>query len=85
MGKKWTMHNGRLDLISKLPLLELLGESRVLIENHLGVVGYSAEEIKIKVHFGIWVVSGDHLQLMQINRSQIVIKGEIYSVIVQGR
>ena len=33
--------NGKMPInISKLPLVEIVGEKRVLVENHLGVIGY---------------------------------------------
>ena len=83
--KQKILQHDCLGMISKFPLLEMLGENRVLIENHQGVVGYSTEEIKIKVSFGAWIVSGMNLKFMQINRNQIVINGKIYSVNVQGR
>jgi sporulation protein YqfC len=63
--------------ISKLPLVEIAGEKRVLVENHLGVIGYSSEEIQIRVCYGVLSVSGSGLQFAQINREQLVICGRV--------
>lgn len=73
------------EMIAKLPLVEILGEKRVLIENHLGVVGYSSEEIQIKVSYGTLSVSGCGLCFAQINREQLVINGQIDSIILLRR
>jgi len=66
--------------LQKVPLLEIAGQSRVLLENHLGVLGYSPNEIQVKVSFGRIKVDGDKMELIQMNREQLVIKGMIYSV-----
>ena len=34
---------------TKIPLIEIAGEKRVLIENHLGILAYSLEEIQVKM------------------------------------
>ena len=71
--------------LGPIPLLEIAGQSRVLIENHLGVLAYSLNEIQIKVKFGKFVVEGQKLELMQMDRAQLVIRGQIDSVqVVRG-
>lgn len=71
--------------ISKLPLVEIVGEKRVLVENHLGVIGYSSEEIKVRVCYGILSVLGTALQFVQMNREQLVICGEVNSITLLRR
>ena len=44
----------------------MIRQNRVLIENHQGVLGYSREEIRIKVCFGCIIIGGTNLQIMQI-------------------
>lgn len=66
--------------ISKLPLIELAGDKRVLIENHMGVLAYSNDEIQIKVSYGKVTVSGNNLRFMQMNGEQLVIKGCIENI-----
>jgi len=65
------------DMLPKVPLVELAGQGRVLIENHLGVLAYSLEEIQIKVAYGKLSITGKELTLMQMNSDQLVIKGSI--------
>ena len=70
----------KLALARKTPLVELTGEKRVLVENHLGVLAYSTEEICVKVAYGKLVVTGQNLQFLQLNSDQLVIVGEIETI-----
>jgi len=69
-----------------LPLAELVGEHRVLIENHQGVHAYGPEEIRISVTYGSIVVSGNHLELACMTGEQLVITGNIEGILLcKGR
>ena len=70
----------RQELANKLPLVEVAGHNRILIENHKGVIGYSTEEIQIKVCYGRIVLTGCKLSFSQINREQLVVTGEIRGI-----
>lgn len=63
-----------------VPLVEIAGERRVLIENHQGVTAYCREQIQIRVGFGELCVCGAGLELMQMTGQQLVICGRIDSV-----
>lgn len=67
------------------PIIELAGERRVLIENHLGVKAYSRESILVKVKFGCICVCGSGLELTRMTREQLLIRGKIDSVALQRR
>ena len=58
------------------PIVELAGERRVLIENHLGVKAYSRESILVKVKFGCICVCGSGLELTRMTREQLLIRGK---------
>ena len=66
--------------IPGLPLIELVGDTRVLMENHCGVTEYGKERICVKVKFGQVCISGQDLNLAKMTRSQLVICGKIQSV-----
>lgn len=66
-----------INAFTKLPIVEIAGPNRVLVENHLGVLAYSLDEIQIKVTYGKLSVSGHNLKLMQLSREQLVITGTI--------
>lgn len=66
-------------------LLELLGDNRVLIEHHRGVQEYSRERIGVKMRFGRVIVCGFGLEMIQMTREQLVIRGRIDSIALQRR
>jgi sporulation protein YqfC len=63
-----------------LPIAELAGDRRLLIEHHQGVSAYSRENICIKVKFGLLQVCGCGLELVRMTREQLVIRGRIDAV-----
>lgn len=69
-----------LRLPTKTPLVEIADYNRVLIENHMGVLAYSTEEIQVKVRYGRLTICGSHLRLLQLCKEQLVITGNIDAV-----
>ena len=61
-------------------VVEIAGDRRVLVENHLGVKGYEREKIVIKVKYGTVSVVGDSLEMIRLTKEQLVISGRIDSV-----
>jgi len=66
--------------LPKLPLVEILEDRRVLIENHCGVFMYERNEVRIKVCYGHVCVKGANLKLLQMTKAQLVIAGDIHCV-----
>lgn len=60
-----------------VPVVELAGECRVLIERHGGVTEYSSQRICVKVRYGQVCVCGCQLELTRMTREQLVISGRI--------
>ena len=67
------------------PIVEIAGECRVLIENHLGVAAYGKERILVKVNFGTVCIAGCNLEILRMTKEQLVIRGTIHSVGLQRR
>lgn len=63
-----------------VPVVELAGDRRVLIERHGGVTEYSRERIRVKVCFGQVCICGCALELTRMTRDQLVISGRIDGV-----
>ena len=63
-----------------LPLIELAGDRRILIEHHCGVSEYGTQRVCVKVKFGQVCISGRELCLAKMSKSQLIISGEIQSV-----
>lgn len=69
-----------------LPLVEIAGEHRVLIENHRGVMEYGTQTIRVKVKYGHVCICGRGLELARMNRGQLVISGCVDAVqLIRGR
>lgn len=68
-----------------VPIIELAGDRRVLIENHFGVREYSRERIGVKVKFGLVVVCGQGLELSRMTRQMLVIQGNVETVTLERR
>ena len=68
-----------------VPIIELAGDRRVLIENHFGVREYSRQRIGVKVKFGLVVVCGQGLELSRMIRQMLVIQGNVETVTLERR
>lgn len=60
-----------------LPVIELAGDRRVLIESHLGVIFYSTESVGIRVKFGTVNITGCGLLMKHMTKNKLVISGRI--------
>lgn len=67
------------------PLVEISGDSRVLIEHHRGVTEYGCRRIGVKVKFGTVCITGTGLELAQMTAQKLVITGCIDGVILERR
>ena len=66
-----------------LPLVEIAGDSRVLVERHRGVLAYDNRKICIRLNFGILQVCGCDLSIAHMTKAQLVITGQIQTVVLQ--
>ena len=73
------------EVIPGQPVVELLGEGRVLIEGHKGVAAYSDQEITVKTRLGVVKIAGSNLKLTSMSASRLVISGSISCVYLVGR
>ena len=68
-----------------VPVVELAGERRVLIERHQGMTEYSRERIRVRVCYGIVCICGSGLELSHMSRDKLVISGQIDAVQIERR
>lgn len=66
----------------KMPLVEICGDCRVLIEHHAGVIEYSQESVGVRVRYGIINVCGSGLKLCHMSADQLIISGKIQGVVL---
>lgn len=71
--------------IPGVPLVEIAGEKRVLIEHHCGVTEYGRCQICVKVKFGFVMVMGQRLELARMTKEQLIITGKIECVKLERR
>lgn len=89
-GQKWMQKLlDEMDLADEtlpgVPVVEISGENRVLIERHNGVSEYSRDRISVKVKFGLVCVCGSELCLAKMTQEKLIISGEIHCVQFQRR
>ena len=85
MMRKIQQFHQRENVLPVLPIVELAGQRRLLIENHQGVLSYAPNEIKIKVSYGCVIITGATLQLMEMSRVKLAICGRIDCLQLLGR
>ena len=68
----------------RVPVVEIAGECRVLIEQHKGIGEYSSEMIDIKVRFGSIRIGGSGLEICCMTADQLVIAGNIHTITLFG-
>lgn len=67
------------------PLIEIIGNAMVLIENHYGIVSYSRECVTVKTKNGCICVSGSGLVLNKMSKELLRVCGRIQNVELRGR
>ena len=60
-----------------LPLISLIGQEEVTVENHKGLMEYSAEQVRIGTGGGSLRIVGEQLELKQMSAALIVVKGRL--------
>lgn len=58
-------------------VVELLGDNRVLIENHRRIMEYEREQMCIRVSFGSVRILGCNLQLRHVTGRKLLITGNV--------
>lgn len=68
-----------------LPLIMMIGDSKVYLENHKGISHFQDKEIKIKINNGSLIFKGKDLLVDEINSESISISGNILSLSYENR
>ena len=63
-----------------LPVIEIAGDCRVLIEHHSGIREYTPECICVNLNLGQVLVWGNQLTVSSMTSSQLIIHGLIFRV-----
>ena len=68
-----------------IPIVEIAGDQRVLIERHKGVTEYGPQCIRVRVSYGILSISGCRLELTRMTANQLIISGIIEVISIDRR
>lgn len=68
------------DAVAGLPLIELIGDKQLRVENHRGILAYDPREIHIGGGKVALRVRGLGLELKVMNAGELLITGQIFAV-----
>ena len=71
------------DLEPGLPILELAGAERILIEKHRSVITYTSDEICVKMPYGLLLIMGEVLRIEKMTDAQLIIEGVITCIRIE--
>lgn len=73
------------DVVAGLPVISMLGDCEVFIENYRGILEYSSEYLKVSTKIGNIRVSGSNLVIYHMNQDEILLRGRIGKVSLKER
>lgn len=68
------------EIVYDLPKVTLIGHVQLSMENHRGIIEYSAGKIRIAINSGEMEILGQDLYIRNISRDEICIEGDIASL-----
>ena len=68
------------DALPGVPVVEIAGMGRVLIEGHKGVTEYGENRIQVSMRYGSLMVIGQGLSLAHMSTERLVITGTVDQV-----
>ena len=68
------------DVMMDLPRVTIAGTSRVYIDNHAGLLGYTNEEITVSLPDGTVRIRGAEMEIDDFETDRLIISGKIDSV-----
>lgn len=68
------------EIMFKLPLIMMVGDKSLILENHLGILEYNRERIRIRLIKGELTLLGQNMMIRNISLEEIQINGELISL-----
>ncbi len=65
------------EIMLNLPLITLIGKTKLSIENYKNIIEYSMIKIRISTTVGIISITGNNLFLKEITKTIIIVSGNI--------
>lgn len=73
------------DVTLDLPLVMMVANDKLYIENHKGISYFQTEEIKVKIKNGSIVIKGEKLFINEIDSESLSISGKILIISYENR
>ena len=70
------------ELALDLPRITLLGNISLEVENHKGIISYSAREVRLRVSDGYLIARGNGFKLRSISKMDATLEGEIHNLAI---
>lgn len=68
------------DVSGRTARITSIGSRTLLVENHCGIERYASDEILLATRCGSIRIGGDGLQLSEVRRDAVIVRGSIRSV-----
>lgn len=65
------------EVILDLPLISIVGNLNLKVENHRGIIKYTPELVKLRIKRGQLIIEGRQLNIKQIKKEKVVVVGKI--------
>ncbi len=65
------------ELVFGWPRSVLLGDEKLIVEQHQGIFACTEQEVIVKTVCGLLVITGENLSLSRYNRDDLVVFGKI--------
>lgn len=66
------------------PRVMLAGGRRAMIENHAGILEFSAEQVRLMTKQGVMSLRGEGLMLAEVRPDALIVRGSIRSIELPG-
>ncbi|MEG1415403.1 MAG: sporulation protein YqfC [Clostridium sp.] len=63
------------DIVLNMPVIKIVGNKEILIDNHRGILEYTDTKLKIKSEVGVLSIWGKNFKIKDINDESIFILG----------
>ncbi len=68
------------DIVLNMPVIRIIGDKEILIENHGGILEYTLETIRLKSNLGDLELKGYGFQIKDISEESIFVIGKVDSL-----
>lgn len=70
------------ELALDMPRITMIGNVKLSVENHKGIMVYTENEIRLRVNDGFLVAKGKNLSLKNISNDEVLLQGEIMQMAI---